>query len=223
LDGEVFAAELHVVHKEPGGTFAVLGYFVEPTATVTNPIFDQILKELDEVSDAVSEKCGLPVRSHWWQVYQEDVDAAYDDVPFNVYDLMPEGSAIYNYDGGLTTPPCTETVLWNVVEKPVKITPAQYTDLMVLILNYVNDETCEYATIANPLSGSTSRPTQPLNGRTVTRICPTDYVEEPASFDEPVIAVAAQEPILAVGKTVFDIIVEDPWSLQTVGGYVYYA
>lgn len=70
--------------------------------------------------------------------------------------------------------PCSEVVEWNVADKPLSISIAQYNDLSSLILNYVAADTCERATIASP-SGSTSRPVQDLNGRNVSRICPVDY------------------------------------------------
>jgi hypothetical protein len=62
------------------------------------------------------------------------------------------------------------------------ISVSQYNDLASLTLNYVNDTTCEFATVASP-SGSTSRPTQPLNNRTVERICPVGYNDQFVSSD----------------------------------------
>jgi hypothetical protein len=85
--------------------------------------------------------------------------------------LIPEGSTYYHYDGGLTTPPCSEVVWWNLADKPVSITPAQYSQLVQQILYYTDVDTCEHGTNAGK-AGSTSRPTQPLNGRSVERICP---------------------------------------------------
>jgi len=180
LGGKVFGAELHAVHKarETDNLFAVLGFFIEPTATKNHPIFDQLLHELDELADEIGAECNQPTPLHWWQKERPDMkrmranNHTYDHEALNVYDLIPEGSSFYNYDGGLTTPPCTEAVVWNVVDTPIAISPVQYTDLVALIVNHVDEHSCDYSTIADPFSGSTSRPTQPLNRRRVERICP---------------------------------------------------
>jgi hypothetical protein len=49
---------------------------------------------------------------------------------------------------------------------------AEYRVLVDLVLLYLSPETCSLATVAAP-SGETSRPTQPINGRTITHKCPT--------------------------------------------------
>lgn len=66
----------------------------------------------------------------------------------NVYDILPKDQRYYSYFGSLTTPPCTEGVLWLVLKQPVQISPEQlymYTQL------YSN----------------TARPLQPRNSRTI--------------------------------------------------------
>jgi carbonic anhydrase len=195
LNSKHFGAELHVVHKarEADDVFAVLGFFIEPTATVSHPIFDQILRELDEEADEVANKCNMPHLPHWWQSLHPGMksDIHRHNQTLNVYDLIPEGASFYNYDGGLTTPPCTEAVVWNLVDRPIQITPAQYTDLVALIVNHIDEH---FSTIADPLSGSTSRPTQPLNGRRLERFCPEIVVLQ-AEEAEDVVVEAAEEEI----------------------------
>ena len=95
---------------------------------------------------------------------------------FSPYMLIPEGSTYYHYDGGLTTPPCSEVVWWNLADKPVSLDPAQFLQLIEIIINYV-DAKCGAGTFAGP-AGSTARPTVALNGRTVDRFCPVGFVEE---------------------------------------------
>jgi hypothetical protein len=87
-----------------------------------------------------------------------------------------DASTFYNYMGGLTTPPCSEVVVWNLADTPVQISIAQYNEMSFLILGYL-DADCHIGTAASP-SGSTSRPVQPLNGREVKRICPVAFEEE---------------------------------------------
>lgn len=177
FDGKFFGAELHIVHKErDGNRLAVVGLFIMPSATESHPIFNDLLMEFDVFTDEAYLKCNKTMLPHWWQAngadnYRDD----YASSRLNVYDLIPEGSTFYNYAGGLTTPPCSEIVEWNVVDTPVEITVSQFNDLSSLILNYVDGETCEFSTVADPDSGSTSRPPQDLNGRSVRRICPGQY------------------------------------------------
>jgi hypothetical protein len=91
--------------------------------------------------------------------------------------LIPECATFYHYDGGLTTPPCSEVVWWNLADKPVSITPSQYSQLLHHILEYTKIATCEHGTSAGT-AGSTGRPTQPLNGHYVEKICPKGFIME---------------------------------------------
>lgn len=174
MDGDRYAAELHMVHQlRDGDRLAVMGVFIRANSFENNVLFSPVLSEFDGAADATAMKCNLTVPDHWW-AHDNRTTIATADTLFQIYDLIPEGSTYYNYDGGLTTPPCSEVVEWNVADKPLSISIAQYNDLSSLILNYVAADTCERATIASP-SGSTSRPVQDLNGRNVSRICPVDY------------------------------------------------
>ncbi len=69
-------------------------------------------------------------------------------IKINVADLLPEGKAYYHYSGSLTTPPCSEGVNWMVLENTVEVSAAQVS---------------AFTTIFH----KSTRPVQPLNGRTV--------------------------------------------------------
>ena len=45
--------------------------------------------------------------------------------PIELKTLLPDKRAYYTYMGSLTTPPCTEEVLWMVLKQPVPISPEQ--------------------------------------------------------------------------------------------------
>jgi len=87
----------------------------------------------------------------------------------------------YTYKGGLTTPPCSEIVNWNLLDTPFEISVDQMTRLLNLVDCYQNADTCGYETVAAKLDAeqssglltqsSTSRPPQPLQGRTITHRC----------------------------------------------------
>jgi carbonic anhydrase len=99
---------------------------------------------------------------------------------FSPYDLVPGGTAVFNFQGSLTTPPCWEVVNWNLVEKPVLMSFKQILQISNLIQKYNGykskaveggDATCvEDATVAN-VAGLTARDLQPMNGRSVVKNC----------------------------------------------------
>ncbi|CAN6443516.1 unnamed protein product [Victoria cruziana] len=65
----------------------------------------------------------------------------------------------YRYEGSLTTPPCTEGVIWNVIKKVRTASKSQIFALRGAV---------------NKGFEKNSRPTQPLNGRTVRLYSPPD-------------------------------------------------
>jgi Eukaryotic-type carbonic anhydrase len=79
------------------------------------------------------------------------------------------GFSTYYYQGSLTTPPCSEIVNWNVVDKPVRVALQDFNALSNFILNFVG-ENCTSKTIA--YNNQTARHIQARNGRTITRKCP---------------------------------------------------
>jgi carbonic anhydrase len=196
IDGAFFGAELHVVHKQTDADrYAVYGMMIEATNDKNHEVFEAFLDGWTSIADDTVEACTTSVDSGGTTNANTSFTLTNDNSTaitqqarigsqrklsedvFNVYDMVPKGSSFYHYDGGLTTPPCSEVVWWNLADTPVSISVLQYTRLTQLVLEYRNTETCELATVASP-SGSTSRPTQALNGRIVKRICPTAFVEE---------------------------------------------
>jgi len=79
----------------------------------------------------------------------------------------------YGYRGSLTIPPCSDIVLWYVVDKPMKISGSQLARLKDLIMNY-RDGHCRKSTYANS-EGHVNRPLQPRNDRNVFHCDESDY------------------------------------------------
>ncbi len=127
VNGEHFPMEAHFVHQDKDGNLAVLAVmFKEGEA---NP-------ELDKIIASLSPKMGV-------------------DTPLknqaNASALMPMDVDYYRFNGSLTTPPCSEGVLWAVFKKPVTASKAQ--------INAIAKE------IGNP----NNRPVQPINARLITQ------------------------------------------------------
>jgi carbonic anhydrase len=175
IDGSFFGAELHVVHKATDANrYAVVGFVIDPSSSEDDPMFAALLAEWSNVAAMTDAACGMGsytatmANSFTRRTRNNRFRPGFN--AFNVYDFV-EGKSFYHYDGGLTTPPCSEVVWWNLASTPVKISVAQYQALSYLTLNYRSPDTCRPATIASP-SGSTSRPVQPMYGRSLDKICP---------------------------------------------------
>ena len=82
---------------------------------------------------------------------------------FFLKDFIPTVPQYYRYLGSLTTPPCSETVVWTVMKKALNVTEAQLNRFRQLHDEHSNSN----------ISGTISdnfRDTQSLDGRTV-RYC----------------------------------------------------
>ena len=64
----------------------------------------------------------------------------------NVFDMLPDDKNFYRFNGSLTTPPCTEGVLWLVLKNPVPISDNQLNAFRKVL-------------------GNNNRPIQPKNAR----------------------------------------------------------
>lgn len=79
---------------------------------------------------------------------REHGDEFAEHLSVNLMALLPPDRAYFAYAGSLTTPPCSEGVRWNVLRTPITASPQQIAALREAL-------------------GSSSRHTQPVNGRTV--------------------------------------------------------
>jgi carbonic anhydrase len=183
IDGNHFGAELHTVHTEVGGDrYAVVGMMIQPDGEEDNEFFGEILTGWQELLDSNLDLCEISASAARQGGERRKLtetnssNANLSNEIFSPYMLIPEGSAYYHYDGGLTTPPCSEVVWWNIADKPISLDPAQFHQLIEEIIKFVNAD-CHAGTFAGP-AGLTARPTVALNGRTVDRVCPIGFEEE---------------------------------------------
>lgn len=200
-DDGFFPAELHVVHQEETKeSFAVFGTMIDvgPNA---HPVFELFLQGWEATAQKIDEECAGKGSRHLrnlagtelvQQVTQCDAvgagtwlaDGTQPSFPAgvapNIYELPTEPDfGVFTYKGGLTTPGCTEIVNWNLLDTPMLISDSQLKRLEKLIHCYVAKEydsngvlikKCYHDTMADE-KGSTSRPPQPLLGRTVIHRC----------------------------------------------------
>ena len=122
IDGESFPLEIHLVHSNPQGHLAVLGLmFVE-----------------GEENSMLNQLTGF--RPAGMAPYTGLID--YNDVITGLGEY-------YTYNGSLTTPPCSEGVLWVVLKNPITASREQI------------DRFHE------AMGADTNRPIQPRNARTI--------------------------------------------------------
>ncbi|XP_051981894.1 carbonic anhydrase 4a [Xyrauchen texanus] len=149
IDGEQYPMELHIVHmkqrynkledalKDPSGV-AVLGFFYEESSS-TNKKYDQLTHSLRSVQNA-------------------NGNTTLRRISLNQL-ILSEGNMTnyYRYDGSLTTPGCTEAVVWTLFENPI---PLDREQLRVFSSLKFHDGKAMVGTF---------RPVQPLNKRAVYR------------------------------------------------------
>jgi carbonic anhydrase len=125
VNGQGFAMVAHLVHKNDANQLAVVAVLLEPGAA--NRLIHQVWTYMPlDSGDRVSIPAGLI-----------DLNA-----------LMPKDQRYYQFMGSLTTPPCSEGVLWLVMKQPTPISKEQIK-------------------LFTQIFPGNARPVQALNGRLV--------------------------------------------------------
>jgi carbonic anhydrase len=125
LQGRASAMVAHFVHRDAEGRLAVVAALIRPGRA--NTAFESVLSHLPRQAGETLTVEGL----------QLDLAA-----------LLPADLKYYEFEGSLTTPPCSEGVRWMVLKEPVTVSPAAIARFRT-----------HYA--------ANARPVQPLNGRVV--------------------------------------------------------
>ena len=99
ITGKTFPMEVHFVHVAKGGGIAVLGAMIEGGGQ--NDLFTSLM-------DAAPKTVGAEV-------------AIGKGDPAK---LLPDVAKFYRYQGSLTTPPCSEVVVWTVLKDASKVSDA---------------------------------------------------------------------------------------------------
>ncbi|XP_019178385.1 PREDICTED: bifunctional monodehydroascorbate reductase and carbonic anhydrase nectarin-3-like [Ipomoea nil] len=131
VNGTRYDLEAHLVHVSNDGRIAVLAVMYQIGET-PNPILSLIEDDLKKLAETPGVKKGI----------------GYLDPNL----LQARGRRYYRYMGSLTTPPCTEGVVWTVIRTIRSVTKQQ----VALIRNAIHDE-----------SKTNARPLQTINDRFV--------------------------------------------------------
>lgn len=100
-DGKPFPMEVHFVHADAEGNLAVLG----------------VMYELGGHNDALAPAWAvMPAQAGGTAAPAQLLDAAA---------LVPADRAHFRFTGSLTTPPCSEGVLWLVLKQPAQLSAEQ--------------------------------------------------------------------------------------------------
>jgi carbonic anhydrase len=88
------------------------------------------------------------VQQVWNNLPLEKGDEVAARAPVDLNQLLPDARGYYTYMGSLSTPPCSEGVLWMVMKQPVQISAYQID-------------------VFSRLYPMNARPVQPTNGRLI--------------------------------------------------------
>jgi carbonic anhydrase len=125
VNGRSFDMVAHLVHRADDGRLAVVAVLLEKGTE--NPMIQTLWNN-------------LPL--------EKNVDVLPPAASINLEQFLPTSRAYYTYMGSLTTPPCSEGVLWLVLKQPVAISPEQ-------------------VAIFSRLYRNNARPIQPVNNRLI--------------------------------------------------------
>ncbi|WP_431258938.1 carbonic anhydrase [Roseateles chitinivorans] len=101
INGRQYDMVAHLVHKDAAGKEATVAVLLERGQ-------DQAL-----------------IQTVWNHLPLERGDTYTAPVPIDLTQLLPKDQGYFSYMGSMTTPPCTEGVLWLVLRQPVQVSSQQ--------------------------------------------------------------------------------------------------
>lgn len=125
INGKAYDMVVHLVHQSKGGKLAVVGVLME------------------------AGKEQKLIRTLWTHLpLEQDKPVVRDDVKIDPTQLIPPKPGYYTFLGSLTTPPCSEGVLWLVMKTPIQVSKEQLASFATVYKN-------------------NARPIQATNGRVI--------------------------------------------------------
>ncbi|KAF9437636.1 hypothetical protein BGZ76_011818 [Entomortierella beljakovae] len=133
VNGRFADGELHLVHQSSSGALAVIGLLLEIKAQ-NNPFLNWVTA-LDKKVDRAAKGHGYLVKNKAGEKVdgKEQVKYKVKEIDFSsILSTTGQFSPRWEYDGSLTTPPCTEGVSWNVVQNTIGMGLRQFDALVDL-------------------------------------------------------------------------------------------
>ncbi|MFT3847920.1 MAG: carbonic anhydrase family protein [Propionivibrio sp.] len=125
INGKTYDMVVHLVHQSKSGKLAVIAVLME------------------------AGKEQKLIRTLWTHLpLEQEKPVVRDDVKVDPTQLIPPKSGYYTFLGSLTTPPCSEGVLWLVMKTPLQVSKEQLASFGTVYKN-------------------NARPIQPSNGRVI--------------------------------------------------------
>lgn len=112
VKGQPYAMDVHLVHQSKAGKLAVVAVLVE--AGKEQPLLRTLWSNLPLERDKPFTRAGLKI---------------------DVGQILPAKRGYYTFMGSLTTPPCTEDVLWVVLKTPIQASAEQIAGFATLYRN----------------------------------------------------------------------------------------
>ncbi len=125
INGRSYAMELHFVHANDDGALAVVGVMIDEGKE--HPVLSKLWAWMPEHAGETSEQA----------------------IGIEETDLLPPTRDYFSYNGSLTTPPCSEGVVWMVLKNPIEASAEQI------------------ARFKERMGSATNRPVQPHNARMI--------------------------------------------------------
>ncbi|MET3132725.1 carbonic anhydrase [Oxalobacteraceae bacterium GrIS 1.11] len=101
INGKGYEMVVHLVHKDAEGRLAVLAVLLE------------------------RGKSQSLIQTVWNNLPLEKNELVAPAIVLDPMEILPQRREYFTYMGSLTTPPCSEGVLWLVMKEPVQASPAQ--------------------------------------------------------------------------------------------------
>jgi carbonic anhydrase len=101
INGKGFEMVVHMVHKDSEGHLAVVAVLLE------------------------RGKPNNVIQTVWNNLPLEKQETVVPSIVLDVNEILPERREYFTYMGSLTTPPCSEGVLWMVMKQPMPASAAQ--------------------------------------------------------------------------------------------------
>ncbi len=102
VNGKTYDMVAHLVHKDYGNNLVVIAVLMDKGAE--HPVIQKLWNH-------------MPL--------EVGMEVTPPNVALELDKLLPQQREYYTYMGSLTTPPCTENVLWMVLKEPIGVSPEQ--------------------------------------------------------------------------------------------------